>query len=79
MSEEIEKMKNMLLESLYDYHFANNGGSYTLPKAMLQTQPGSEEAIAKMLQEELATDRGQGTDQLVLSITPKGIDLVKNK
>lgn len=79
MTEEIEQMKEMLLKSLYDYHFANNGASYTLRKAMLQAQPGSEEAITKMVNEGLATDTGQGTDQLVLSITPKGMEYIQNK
>ena len=35
INEEINKLSDILLQSLYDYHFANNGGSYTLPKAMV--------------------------------------------
>lgn len=78
-NEEINKLSDMLLQSLYDYHFANNGGSYTLPKAMLNVDPNSKLAIDYLLDEEHATDSGQGTDNLVLAITPKGMDYIKNK
>ncbi len=35
MNEEIKKLSDVLLQSLYDYHFATNGGHYQLPKEML--------------------------------------------
>ena len=31
------QLRDILLQSLYDFHFANNGASYTLPKAMVNT------------------------------------------
>ena len=79
VNEEKEKLANMLLQSLYDYHFANNGGSYTLPKAMVNTDPNSKSAIEYLIEKEYATDNGQGTDNLVLSITTTGMDFIKNK
>ncbi|MGG0667239.1 hypothetical protein ABE073_01690 [Lederbergia citrisecunda] len=35
MNEEIKKLSDVLLQSLYDYHFATNGGHYQLPKEMV--------------------------------------------
>lgn len=78
-NEEINKLSDMLLQSLYDYHFVNNGGSYQLPKAMLNVDPNSKFAIESLIEKEYATDSGQGTDNLVLAITPKGMDYIKNK
>lgn len=79
MNEEVSKMADMLLQSLYDYHFANNGGSYQLPKAMLNAEPNSKLAIEHLIEQEYATDSGQGTDNLVLAITTQGMDYIKNK
>lgn len=77
--EEVNKLSEMLLQSLYDYHFANNGGSYTLPKAMLNADVNSKLAIEYLLEKEYATDSGQGSDNLVLAITTQGMDYIKNK
>ncbi|BAQ10950.1 hypothetical protein OXB_2479 [Bacillus sp. OxB-1] len=78
-NEEVNKLSDMLLQSLYDYHFANNGGSYTLPKAMLNADVNSKLAIDYLIENEYAADSGQGTDNLVLAITPKGMEYIKNK
>lgn len=78
-NEERNKLSDMLLQSLYDYHFANNGGSYTLPKAMIDTDPNSKAAVEYLIEEDYALDKGEGTDNLVLSITPTGMDYIKNK
>ncbi|WP_156450339.1 hypothetical protein [Sporosarcina sp. HYO08] len=74
-----KNMADMLLQSLYDYHFANNGGSYTLPKAMLDADANSKLAIENLIENGYAADNGQGSDSLVLSITAQGIDYIKNK
>jgi hypothetical protein len=79
MNEEVNKLSDMLLQSLYDYHFANNGGRYTLPKAMLNADVNSKAAIEHLIENEYAVDSGQGSDNLVLAITPKGMDYIKNK
>lgn len=76
---EINKLSDILLQSLYDYHFANNGGSYVLPKAMVNTDLNSKQAIEYLITMEYAVDRGQGSDNLVLSITDKGMEYLKNK
>ncbi|MEK4024499.1 MULTISPECIES: hypothetical protein [unclassified Sporosarcina] len=34
MNEEVTKLSDLLLQSLYSYHFATNGDSYIPPKAM---------------------------------------------
>lgn len=77
--DKIKQMKDMLLQSLYDYHHANDGGSYTLPKSMLNTDVNSKVAIEELIQEEYAIDGGEGTDNLILSITPKGITYIENE
>lgn len=66
-------LKQMLVQSLYDYYHTNDGASYRLPKAMLQASPESEQAIAEIIEEGLAIDSGEGTDSLVLTITDKGL------
>lgn len=68
-----EQMRDMLLQSLYDFYYANNGASYHLPKEMLEADVNSKQAIEYLVTNEYATDRGEGTNNLVLSITPKGI------
>ena len=78
-NEERNKLADLLLQSLYDYHFSNNGGSYTLPRAMLSVDANSELAIEYLIEKEYATDSGQGSDNLVLAITPQGMDYIKNK
>lgn len=76
---EKNKMSDLLLQSLYDYHFANNGGSYTLPKALVQADENSKLAIEYLIEKEYAADSGHGTDNLVLAITPQGMEYIKNK
>lgn len=78
-NEERNKLSDMLLQSLYDYHFANNGESYKLPKAMINADVNSKLAIEYLIEKEYATDSGQGTDSLVLAITTQGMDYIKNK
>lgn len=77
--EEINKLADVLLQSLYDYHFANNGGSYTLPRAMVQVDVTNKLAIEQLIEKEYATDSGQGSDNLVLAITQQGMEYIKNK
>jgi len=72
------QLRDMLLKSLYDYHYANNGASYTLPKAMLYAEPSSKEAIDYLIDNGYAVDSGEDTDNLVLSITEKGIAHINN-
>ncbi|MFJ5769732.1 hypothetical protein [Psychrobacillus sp. NPDC093180] len=79
MNEEINKLSDILLQSLYDYHFANNGGSYTLPKAMVNTDLNSKQAIEYLIEKEYAKDSGEGSENLVLAITEQGMDYLKNK
>ena len=79
INEEINKISDILLQSLYDYHFANNGGSYILPKAMVNTDLNSKQAIEYLIEKEYAIDSGQGSDNLVLAITAQGMDYIKNK
>lgn len=79
MNEEINKLADVLLQSLYDYHFTTNGGSYQLPKAMLQADVNSKLAIDYLIEMGYATDSGQGSDNLVLAITTQGIDYINNK
>ncbi len=78
-NEEINKLSDVLLQSLYEYHFANNGGSYVLPKAMVNTDLNSKQAIEYLIEKEYAIDSGQGSDNLVLAITAQGMDYIKNK
>ncbi|MBD7909634.1 hypothetical protein [Sporosarcina gallistercoris] len=78
-NEDVTKMSDVLLQSLYDYHFAYNGGSYTLPKTMLDADITSKLAIDSLIENGYAVDNGEGSDNLVLSITPKGLDSIKNK
>lgn len=73
------QLRDILLQSLYDFHFANNGASYTLPKAMVNTDVNSKQAIEYLIEKDYAVDSGQGTDNLVLAITTQGIDYIKNK
>ena len=79
INEERNKLSDILLQSLYDYHFANDGGSYHLPKAMINADESSKLAIEYLIEKEYATDSGQGTDNLVLAITKQGMDYIKNK
>ena len=79
INEEINKLSDILLQSLYDYHFANNGGSYSLPKAMVNADVNSKQAIEYIIEKEYAIDSGQGSDNLVLAITAEGMDYIKNK
>ncbi|NYF23693.1 hypothetical protein [Sporosarcina sp. JAI121] len=79
MNVERDQLADVLLQSLYDYHFANNGGSYTLPKAMANADVTSKLAIEYLIEKEYASDSGQGTDNLVLAITTQGMDYIKNK
>ena len=78
-NEELNKISDILLQSLYDYHFANNGASYVLPKAMVNTDLNSKQAIEYLIKMEYAVDSGQGSDNLVLGITAKGMEYLKNK
>ena len=78
-NEERNKLSDILLQSLYDYHFANNGGSYNLPKAMINADVNSKLAIEYLIEKEYAIDSGQGSDNLVLAITTQGMDYIKNK
>lgn len=77
--EEINQLSDRLLQSLYEYHFANNGGGYTLPKAMVNADVNSKLAIESLIEKEYATDSGQGSDNLVLAITTQGMDYIKSK
>ena len=79
INEEKNKLTDILLQSLYDYHYANDGGSYNLPKAMVNADVNSKQAIEYLIEKEYATDSGRGTDNLVLAITARGIDYIKNK
>ncbi|WP_419962050.1 hypothetical protein [Psychrobacillus sp. BM2] len=79
INEEVNKLSDILLQSLYDYHFANNGGSYTLPKAMVNADVNSKQAIEYLIEKEYAIDSGNGSDNLVLAITAQGMDYIKNK
>ncbi|MDN4608769.1 hypothetical protein [Sporosarcina highlanderae] len=79
MNEEVKNLADVLLQSLYDYHFATNGGSYNLPKAMLNADLNSKLAIDHLIEAGYATDSGQGADHLVLAITPEGMEYLKNK
>ena len=56
-----------------------NGGSYTLPKALVQADENSKLAIEYLIEKEYAADSGQGTDNLVLAITPQGMEYIKSK
>lgn len=78
-NDEVNKLSDVLLQSLHDYNLANNGGSYTLPKAMLNADVNSKIAIEHLIENEYAIDNGQGSDNLVLAITPKGMDYITNK
>lgn len=77
--EKVKQLRGMLLQSLYDYHYANNGASYTLPIAMVNTDVHSKKAIEELVEEGYASNSGAGTENLVLAITPKGIESIKNK
>lgn len=77
-NDKMKQLKAMLLQSLYDYHQTQNGASYTLPKAMVDTDVNSKVAIEELVQEGYATDSGEGTDNLVLAITQKGIEHIEN-
>lgn len=76
---EVIQLSDTLLQSLYDYHFANNGGSYQLPKAMVNADVTSKLAIEHLIEKNYAADSGEGTDNLVLAITTQGMDYIKNK
>ena len=78
-NEDVNKLSDMLLQSLYDYHFAYNGESYTLPKAMLSADVNSKLAIEYLIEKEYAVDTGGESDNLVLAITANGMDYIKNK
>ncbi|WP_060210172.1 hypothetical protein [Sporosarcina koreensis] len=78
MNEEIKKLSDVLLQSLYDYHFVTNGGHYQLPKAMLDADVNSKIAIDYLIEAGYATDSGEGSDHLVLGITTQGIDYIKH-
>ncbi|MDW0109527.1 hypothetical protein [Sporosarcina aquimarina] len=77
-NEEVNKLSDTLLKSLYDYHFAYNGESYILPKAMLNADATSKLAIDSLIEKEYAVDNGGESDSLVLSITAKGMEYIKN-
>lgn len=78
-NEDVNNLSDMLLQSLYDYHFAYNGENYTLPKAMLNADVNSKLAIEYLIEKEYASDNGGETDNLVLAITAKGMEYIKNK
>ena len=75
--EERNDIADILLHSLYDYHFANDGGSYALPRTVL-ADVNSKLAIEYLIEQEYAEDSGQGSDNLVLAITLQGMDYIKN-
>lgn len=74
-----DKLKDMLLQSLYDYHFANNGAAYRLPIAMVNTDPNSKVAIDELIENGFATNSGEGTEDLLLAITEAGLEYIKQK
>ncbi|MFD1205706.1 MULTISPECIES: hypothetical protein [Sporosarcina] len=78
-NEKRNQMADMLLQSLYDYHYAYNGASYNLPKAMLEADAQSKAAIEYLIENDYAADSGQGTESLVLAITKQGMDYINNK
>ncbi|MEK5038958.1 hypothetical protein [Sporosarcina sp. FSL K6-3457] len=78
-NEEINQLSDRLLQSLYEFHFANNGGSYTLPKAMVNADVNSKLAIEYLIEQNYAVDSGQGSANLVLAITTQGMGYIKNK
>ena len=79
INEQKNELSDILLQSLYDFHFANDGASYNLPKAMVNADVNSKQAIEYLIEKEYARDSGQGTDNLVLAITTQGMDYIKNK
>lgn len=79
MNEDVKKLSDVLLKSLYDYHFATNGGRYQLPKAMMHADVNSKQAIDHLLESGYATDSGEGSDSLVLGITERGMDYINNQ
>ncbi|WP_203246862.1 hypothetical protein [Sporosarcina beigongshangi] len=78
-NKEINQLSERLLQSLYEFHFANNGGSYTLPKAMVNADVNSKLAIEYLIEQNYAVDSGQESANLVLAITAQGMDYIKNK
>ena len=55
-----------------------NDGSY-LPKALVQADVVQQTGDGHLIEKEYAADSGQGMDNLVLAITPPGMDYIKNK
>lgn len=74
-----DQIREMLLQSLYDFYYANNGASYHLPKEILEADANSKHAIEYLIKNEFATDIGEETINLVLSITPKGINHINQR
>jgi len=46
---------------------------------MVHADVNSKLAIEHLIEKEYATDSGRGSDNLVLAITPQGMDYIKNK
>ena len=47
--------------------------------AMVQVDVTSKLAIEHLIEKEYAADSGQGSDNLVLAITQRGMEYIKNK
>lgn len=75
--EAVNQLSDTPLQSLYDYHFSNDGAGYRLPIMMLKADPNSKMAIDGLIENGYATDSGQGTVSLVYAITEKGLDAIK--
>lgn len=73
----LEQMKMMLLKSLFDYKYANDGASYQLPAELLSMQPMSEEAIRGLIAEGFAEDTSEDASYLLLHITDAGVTEIK--
>lgn len=77
--EEKVKLKETLTQSLYDYHYANKGATYRLPHAMLEMDESSKLVIEELIESGYATDSGQGSKDMLLAITEKGIQYIYDK
>lgn len=77
--EERKKLRDATLQTLYEYHFSNNGASFRESRESLRKDIERKLAIDYLIEKGYVREEKQGLDNLLISITAYGIDYIENE
>lgn len=77
--EDRKKLRDEILQTLYDHHFKNSGSSFRKSREKLKQDIERKLAIDYLIEKGYVREERQGLDNLLLSITAYGIDYIESK